>query len=125
MAEPNFEAYKGVTQPAQVVFEHLDRARAERIYFERVRPRLIEAVRRAGRTRRVSRSREDRCQGLHSDGLSRGVNADDIFADTDAKLSALGNIMGYRSLRGVSSLDDATPAMIGEVYKKDFYFGKH
>jgi hypothetical protein len=124
MAEPNFEAYGRVRQPAQIVFEHLERVRAERIYFDRVRPRLIELERRAVRTRRVPRSREDRCQNLHSDGLTRGINVDDIFADTDAKLFALGRIMGYRSLRGVPSFDDATPAMIGEVYRKDFYLGK-
>jgi hypothetical protein len=121
MADPNFESYYGVTQPTDVVVEHLDRVRAERIYFEHVRPRLIESARK----RKPYTARDQRCHTLHEQALSKGIDVDNVLADTDAKLEALERVMKYRSLRGVKSLDEATPAMIGEVYKKDFYSAEH
>lgn len=119
--EPNFERYRGVKQPSEVVYANLERARAERIFFKKVRPRLIE-LERAGKVKK--KLRNERLLKLYDDAVFRGIDVDNIFEDTKAKREALESIMGYKNLRGVSSIEDASPAVIGEVYKKDFYAGR-
>jgi hypothetical protein len=121
MAEPNFENYGRTVQPLEIVLENLDRVRAERIYFDKVMPRLKESVRRKKQIRPI---RQEKCSRLYRAAVSSGIDVDNVSEDTFAKREALRKIMGYRSLRGAISLDDARPEMIGEVYKKDFYSGE-
>jgi len=122
MAEPNFTNYR-TEQPAEVVAENLDRVSAEGIYFDKVRPRLIASEEQASGIE-IYPSRKAKLERLYEYGRNNGINADDKFAQAEGKRRALTEIMGYKALRGSRSVADASDAMIGEVYQKDFYAGR-
>jgi len=119
--EPRFD-YGGTFVPEEIARERFDRMNAERIYFERVRPRLIESLRKRG-----NRTCQDKYNHLKNDALERGINVDNIFADTNAKKRALVDIMNWKGLRIGSgkrnfvSIDGAKPERVGEAYRRCVY----
>lgn len=123
MAEPNFTNYRINVRLAEIVTEELERCDGEGIYFDKVRPRLIAFEEQASGIE-ISPSRKDKLRKLYEYGRTNGINADDKFARPERKRRALTEIMGYRALRGSCSVADASDAMVGEVYQKDFYAGK-
>ncbi len=55
---------------------------------------------------------------LHEDAKRRGIRVDNLFVDIEAKRSALRDIMGYETLRGFSSIGEASDQAVTNVYRR-------
>jgi len=68
---------------------------------------------------------QDLCDILYSEAGKKGIIVDNLFKDIEEKRSALKNIMGYNSLRGQESLEEASDQAVAKVYKRCYYDSKH
>lgn len=50
-----------------------------------------------------------------------GINVDNLFLDIELKRRALKKILGYKSLKGFSSLEEASDQAVAGAYKKAYY----
>lgn len=119
MAEPKF-----VFSEKDYEFDdeelEIERAEATKIYFREVAPRLEEKLKKEYQKLK-NQSLYNR---LYDDAIAKGINVDNLFKDIEYKRRALKNILGYKELRGLSSIDEASDQAIANVYKKAYYSSK-
>ena len=111
MAEPRFDSWKQTDNRHP---EEIALAEADKIYSEygiKGKPKESERT----------PKKQSLADKLHEHADVTGINADDLFADIDIKRDALRNIMGYKSLKGYKSLDEASNQAIAHVYRKTYY----
>ena len=111
MAEPRFDTgFVMDSHPNEGMNPNLKLA--ERIYWDSVGPQLNESIKRSNRF--------DRYYHLRMDADESGINPDEP-TNIEYKKLALRTIMGYNSLRGFKSLDEAPDNAVVSAFKKAYY----
>lgn len=114
MAEPKFvfneEDYKWDNEEIEI-----ERAEAERIYFREIKPR----------SEKRAETYQNKFDRLYDHAKNKGISVDNLFLDIEFKREALKTILGYKSLKGFSSIDEASDQAIANVYRKAYYSSEH
>lgn len=112
MSEPRFEEFFIYdVHPEYTLEARAEKAEAEKIYFTEVKPRLEKRA-------KTYQTKFDR---LYDDAETQGIRVNNLFLDIEFKREALKNILGYKSLKGFSSIDEASDQAVANVYKKVYY----
>ena len=106
MSEPRFEFDENDFKNEEPSPENHERMRAEKIYFEQVKPRFEE---------------QEKFLAFYNHARKNNIRFDNLFKDIEIKRKALENIMGYKSLKGSRSIKSAPDQKISNVYRKLYH----